>query len=151
VTIRPYEPEWSDAVRLAHNEAFARHWGFQPWTAQAWEQWETGHRDFHPEWSFVAFDRLGIAGYLLSAGYEADWAADGFTQGWTNKLGVRPDRRKQGLAAALLGRAMNAYREAGMQYAGLDVDAENTTNAVSLYTKLGYEVRHTTATWLLDL
>lgn len=151
LTIRPYEPAWSEHVRRAHNEAFAQHWNFQPWTTEAWQQWETGHRDFRPEWSFVAFDRLGVAGYLMSAGYQEDWAVDGFTQGWTNKLGVRPDRRRQGLAAALLTRAMQAYRESGMQYAGLDVDAENTTNAVSLYTSLGYVVRHTSAMWTLAL
>jgi ribosomal protein S18 acetylase RimI-like enzyme len=46
---------------------------------------------------------------------------------------------------------MRAYQESGMQYAGLDVDAENTTNAVSLYTKLGYEVRHTSATWMFEV
>ena len=151
LTVRPYEPAWSEQVRRAHNDAFAQHWSFQPCTTETWQQWEVGHRDFRPDWSFVAFDRLGVAGYLMSAGHQEDWAVDGFTQGWTNKLGVRPDRRRQGLAAALLTRAMHAYRESGMQFAGLDVDAENTTNAVALYTGLGYEVRHTTAMWTLPL
>lgn len=151
VPVRPYEQAWSESVRLAHNEAFAQHWGVQPWSVETWQQWETGHRDFRPEWSFVAHDRLGVAGYLMSAGHQADWAADGFTQGWTSKIGVRPDRRRQGLGAALLVTAMSAYRDSGMQYAGLDVDAENTTNAVSLYTRLGYVVRHTTPQWVKDL
>lgn len=151
VTVHPYRAEWSDLVRSAHNEAFADHWGIQPWTPEAWDQWETGHRDFRADWSFVAFDRLGVAGYVMSAGYEADWEADGFTQGWTSKLGVRPDRRRRGLGAALLATAMAAYRRGGMQFAGLDVDAENTSGAVGLYTGLGYEVHRTVRQWALPL
>jgi mycothiol synthase len=151
VTIRPYDDAWSESVRQAHNQAFEDHWGFQPWTTEAWAQWETGHRDFRADWSFVAHDRLGVAAYLLSAGYPAEWAADGFTQGWTSKLGVRPDRRRQGLGRALLVTAMNAYHQGGMDYAGLDVDAENTSNAVALYTGLGYELRLTVGQWALEL
>ena len=34
---------------------------------------------------------------------------------------------------------MRAFRNAGMKYAGLGVDAENTTGAIGLYEQLGFE------------
>jgi GNAT superfamily N-acetyltransferase len=84
-----YRPELDERIRLAHNEAFADHWGFQPWTSQAWSHWATGHRDFRTDCSFVVLDGDEVAGYALSATYPGDWEPAGFTQGWTSKLGVR--------------------------------------------------------------
>jgi mycothiol synthase len=143
-------PGVDDAVRLAHNEAFVDHWGFQPWSAETWTQWETGQRDFRGEWSFVAFDGSEVAGYALSAGFEAEWKATGETQGWTSKLGVREQWRGTGLAKALLAHSMQAFRAGGMQYAGLDVDSDNPTGAYGLYESLGYTLRHRATHWTKD-
>ena len=151
----PWSAEIDDALRLAHNEAFTDHWGFQPWDGPTWQQWESGHRDFRGDWSFAVLDvgvgggeagRAGdeIAAYTLSAGYVSDWEGQGFTEGWTSKLGVRRPWRGRGLAKVLLARSMAAFAASGMQYAGLDVDSANPTGAVALYTGLGYAVRHRT-------
>ena len=147
----PWSAELDDAIRLAHNEAFTDHWGFQPWDAETWRQWESGHRDFRGDWSFAVLDGDEVAAYALSAGYENDWAAQGFTEGWTGKLGVRRPWRGRGLAKALLAASMRAFRDAGMRYAGLDVDSANPTGAVALYTGLGYTVRHRTVQFLKPL
>lgn len=146
------DPALDDAVRLAHNEAFVDHWGFQPWSADTWAQWETGHRWFRGEWSFVALATDGqVAGYALSSGFEPEWKELGWTQGWTAKLGVREAWRGTGLAKALLARSMQAFKEGGMQYAGLDVDSDNPTGAYGLYESLGYELRHRATHWTKDL
>ena len=147
----PWSAELDEAIRLAHNEAFTDHWGFQPWTEETWRQWESGHRDFRGDWSFVVLDGDEVAGYALSAGYVNDWAAQGFTEGWTGKLGVRRPWRGRGLAKALLAASMAAFRDAGLQYAGLDVDSANPNGAVALYTGLGYTVRHRTVQYLKPL
>jgi mycothiol synthase len=147
----PWSAELDDAFRLAHNEAFTDHWAFQPWDRDTWLQWESGHRDFRGDWSFAVLDGDEVAAYALSAGYATDWAAQGFTEGWTGKLGVRRPWRGRGLAKTLLAASMHAFRDAGMQYAGLDVDSENPTGAVALYTGLGYRVRHRTIRFHKDL
>jgi ribosomal protein S18 acetylase RimI-like enzyme len=146
------DPGVDDRLRLAHNEAFEHHWGFQPWSADTWQQWETGQRDFRGDWSFLALTEDDeIAGYALSAGFRTEWEIVGYRQGWTSKLGVRAPWRGIGLAKALLSASMQAFAEDGMQYAGLDVDSDNPTGAVGLYNALGYEVRHRAAHWTKDL
>ena len=69
----PWSTELDEQVRLAHNEAFADHWGSEPRTAQEWAQ---GRSMFAPTWSFAAIDEATgeVAGYLMSARYEQDWA-----------------------------------------------------------------------------
>jgi mycothiol synthase len=145
------DPGLNDRLRLAHNEAFEHHWGFQPWSAETWQRWETGQRDFRGDWSFVALDGDEIAGYALSAGFRTEWEIIGYTQGWTSKLGVRDRWRGIGLAKALLSASMQAFAADGMEYAGLDVDSDNPTGAVGLYNALGYQVQHRAAHWTKDM
>ncbi len=132
----PFTAELDEAVRVAHNEAFADHWGSEPLTVEAW-----AHHDAHfaPAWSFVALTAGDeVAGYLLSGRYAQDWAALGYTCGYTDLLGVRRPWRGRGLAASLLTAAMEVYRADGMAYAALRVDTANPTGAVGLYERLGY-------------
>jgi mycothiol synthase len=46
VTVTPYAAERDEAVRQAHREAFAGHWGETPPDRQRWERWYTGSRAF---------------------------------------------------------------------------------------------------------
>jgi len=141
--IAPWHDGLDETVRLAHNEAFADHWGSEPFSAEVW-----AHQDAHftPGWSFVALDVSGaepeVAGYLLSGRYPQDWAALGYTCGYADVVGVRPAWRRQGVAAALLVTAMAAYRAADMEYACLRVDTGNPTGALDLYERLGYQATH---------
>jgi len=141
--IAAWDEALDEPVRLAHNEAFADHWGSEPVSAEAW-----AHQDAHftPGWSFVALDvsgaEPGVAGYLLSGRYPQDWAALGYTCGYADVVGVRRVWRKQGVAAALLVTAMAAYRAADMEYACLRVDTANPTGALGLYERLGYQATH---------
>ncbi len=147
---RPWTEDLDEAVRLAHNEAFAGHWGSQPRDAEAWQQWGIGHSHARRDWSFVVLDptreedgRPAVAAYTLSNAYTQDWEAQGYTQGWTGLLGVRPAWRGRRLAPALLAAAMRAFAADGMQKAGLDVDTGNASGALRLYEGMGYRVEHT--------
>lgn len=149
VRIVPYRDQADEAVRAAHNEAWIDHWGFAPRTAERWRAWVSGHRNFRPEWSRMALAGPDeVAGYVVNFGFDQDWDAQGYTEGWTMLLGVRRAWRGRGVAANLLAASVAAYREAGLGYAGLDVDTENPTGALQLYLKLGYLPRRRTV--LLD-
>lgn len=155
--VAPWTDDLDEAVRLAHNEAFANHWGSQPRDAEAWKTWTIEHRTFRRDWSRVVLDptqpedgRPAVAGYLSSHAYSQDWEAKGYTQGWVALVGVRPTWRGRGLAPALLAAAMRAYAASGIDSAGLDVDTGNATGALNLYTGMGFSVEHTSVAWALE-
>ncbi|WP_203691986.1 GNAT family N-acetyltransferase, partial [Streptomyces sp. SID12488] len=103
----PWAPELDDAVRVAHNEVFADHWGSEPRTP---EQWARSKAMFAPTWSFVALDDAGeVVGYAVSGRYEEDWPAAGYPSGYTELLGVRRAWRGRRVAVALLTAVMRAY------------------------------------------
>ncbi|QDB79443.1 GNAT family N-acetyltransferase [Georgenia sp. 311] len=144
ISVEPWDAALEDAVRRAHNDAFAGQWGAELHTPETWMQ---GRTYFAPSWSFVALDRTSdrarVAGYLISGRYEGDWAAQGWTEGYTELLGVREEWRGMRVATALLVTAMRAYAADGMQYAGLGVDSPEPGGDFGLFGNLGYEpTRH---------
>jgi ribosomal protein S18 acetylase RimI-like enzyme len=151
VCLVPFDPGLDERIRVAHNEAFAEHWGFQPWTPGMWQEWATGHRNFRPDWSFAVLAGAEVVGYALSAAYEQDWATQGWTEGWTSRIGVLQGWRGHGVATALLAASLHAFAAGGMQFAGLEVDSKNPSGAVALYTGLGYEIRRRSCCWTKDL
>lgn len=138
LVVEPYDPGRAEAVRLAHNEAFADHWGSEPQTAEIWNREFVGDPFFRPGLSFVILDGEQIAGYTVNYVAEADWEATGVREGWVGQLGVRRPWRKRGLATALLVRSMEAFRAAGLEAATLGVDAENPTGALGIYERVGF-------------
>lgn len=154
VTIQRYTPDMSEQVRITHNEAFVPdHWGSNPMDREPWDIDFVGSDHFRPGWSFVAVDDSTgqIAGYAMSAAYEEEWAAHGFSQGWTETIAVRREYRGRGVAQGLLAASMSTFKEAGMQYAALGVDSDNPTGAVGLYTKLGYRPGRTFVLYTKEL
>jgi ribosomal protein S18 acetylase RimI-like enzyme len=149
VRIEPFDHRYDEAVRAAHNDAWTDHWGYSPRTAEGWRAWVSGHRNFRADWSRLALTGQGdIAGYVINFGFDQDWPAQGFTEGYTMLVGVRRPWRGRGVAANLLADSMSAFRDAGLEYAGLDVDSDNPTGALQLYLRLGYVSRRRTV--LLD-
>lgn len=143
VRLTPWTADLDEQVRVAHNEAFADHWGCAPQSITSWAQHESA---FAPQWSWVAVSTTGpgtqVVGYLMSARFEQDWAALGYTCGFTDAVGVRGPWRGRGVASALLVAAMTSYRDAGLEYACLRVDTANPSGAGDLYAALGYEPTH---------
>src|SRR5262249_7010286 len=119
----PFQLAHSEATRLAHNEAFADHWGFTPTSVEDWRRWGIGQRAFRPGVSFLLLDGAEVAGYLLSYEYEAERAATGVREAHVGVLGTRrPWRggggRPAGVAAAGGGGAGGAGRRPGAARAG---------------------------------
>lgn len=140
VRIVPYETADGEAVRLAHNDAFADHWSSDPVSSDDWERDFVGDPHFRADLSFVAFAGDEVAGYSVNYCSEADWAAGDVRDAWIGQLGVRRAWRGRGLATALVVRSMATFRAAGMDAASLGVDTENPTGAVALYERVGFVV-----------
>jgi len=106
-----------------------------------------------PDLSGVVVERSSgdVAGYQLDS-HDAGAAAErGFKEGYTDLFGVRPRFRGRRSAKALLADAMRRFAAAGMDKASLDVDAENPTGAMALYTKMGYAPVNRSMAWAKEL
>ena len=138
LTLTTYQPEFDEALRLAHNEAFSDHWQYEPASAVDWQKFFIGHTAFRPDLTFVILDGKEIAAYSLNRVDADENARQGFTTGWVGSLGTRRSWRKRGLAAFLLTQSFRAFQAEGLAFATLGVDAENPTGALGLYERLGF-------------
>lgn len=138
IRVTPFEQTLSESTRQAHNEAFSEHYGTQPIGRELWAE-QMANTVARPQWSWVAVDNHDrVVGYSLNVAYTATWEGD-FTEGWTDRLGVRRAWRGKGIARALLLRSLETFRSAGLAGGGLGVDSENGTGAVDLYRSIGYQ------------
>lgn len=140
VRIVPYASALSEAVHRARDEAFGDHWGSQPMSDEQWEAFLGG--TFRADLSFVALaagaEGDEVAGFVLSQVNEEDWTAQGFSGAYVAALGTTRAHRGRRIAPALLSRTLGACAEHGWERVTLDVDAENPTGALGLYTRLGF-------------
>lgn len=145
VTLRA---ELSESVRLAHNDAFRDHWGSEPRDEEAWG-FTVNDPQARPDLSGVVLDRATglVAGYQLASHDPEGAASRGFSEGYTELLGVRRQFRGRGVARALLADAMRRFAAAGLEVASLDVDSENQTGALALYEKMGYSAVNRSLAW----
>ncbi|MBP2217307.1 GNAT family N-acetyltransferase [Arthrobacter sp. CAN_C5] len=141
--IATFSEELSEAVRLAHNEAFQDHWGSEPRDQESWRYTVT-HPEFKPDWSLAVVDEETgeVAAYQLVSFDPGSKDILGYTEAYTDLLGVRRNWRGLRLAPALLVEAMRRFAADGIENAGLGVDTENPSGALGLYERLGYEPTH---------
>jgi ribosomal protein S18 acetylase RimI-like enzyme len=134
--------EWTadldDEVLSARNDSFRDHWGSQSVTQENWTSYATGphtRRDL----SVLAVTPEGeVAGFVTTSVTEDDWPGQGFSSGYIGLVGVRRAWRGKGIAPSLLGSAMTAMKQVGLEKAVLDVDAENPSGALGLYEAVGF-------------
>ncbi|MBA3372379.1 MAG: GNAT family N-acetyltransferase [Actinomycetota bacterium] len=138
ISIRPWSPDDDETTRIAHNLAFAGHWGTTSVEAQAWRHSYTGAGHFRPDLSLLAYDGEQLAGYCLGSHYLQDTACKGYSEGWIDRLGTLPAFRRRGVGTALLGAALGAIADAGLDVASLMVDTGNASGALALYERLGF-------------
>ncbi|MDR6417161.1 GNAT family N-acetyltransferase [Pseudarthrobacter sulfonivorans] len=141
-------PELHEQVRRAHNASFLDHWGSEPRDEESWS-FTVNNPQARPDLSAVVLDGATgeVAGYQL-ASHDPDIAVQrGYREGYTELLGVRREYRGRGIAQALLADAMRRFTGAGMDVASLDVDSENPTGALALYTKMGYCAVNRSMAW----
>lgn len=140
-----------DEVRRAHNVAFRDHYGSTERDPASWKQWFTGSRNFRAEDSYLVLagpePDAPVAAYLLTYFYDADQAATGKRQAHIGQLGTLPLYRGRGAGTALLAHALPAFRDAGYDLSGLDVDSANGSGALGLYQRLGFAVTHSVTSW----
>ena len=137
----------SDDAELfaSFREAFADHWG----NTQVEEaQWWSENRDapsagFDPSlWVVVPVVKT-ITGFSICR----ERKGDGETGGWISLVGVRPPWRGRGLGEALLLNSLHEFKRRGHRRAALNVDVDNTTGALRLYTKIGMEPTPAFTVW----
>ena len=129
----------------AFGDAFADHWGNdQTDPGDWWEELRDGaSAGFDPSLWFLAFERRAIVGFSICREREVD----GETIGWISVLGVRPAWRGRGLGEQLLEHSLNMLHERGLRRAALNVDTQNVTSALRLYTKLGMQPKPSFTVW----
>jgi ribosomal protein S18 acetylase RimI-like enzyme len=80
----------------------------------------------------------------------AEIARTGRKIGVTEDIWVLPEWRRQGVASAMIARALTYLRDKGMEAATLSVAAPNE-RALRLYTRLGYRIVSESRILSLDL
>lgn len=147
-----FGPELHEPVRQAHNEAFRDHWGSEPRDEEGWG-FVVNDPQARPDLSAVVVEQESgkVAGYQIASHDAGNAAVRGFREGYTDLLGVRREFRGRGIARALLADAMKRFAAAGMDKASLDVDSENPTGALALYTRMGYTVVNRSMAWDKEL
>lgn len=142
--VEPVTASWYEPLRVAHNDAFAEHYGSSERSPETWAHWFMAPSHFKPDLSLVALDGEAVAAYLLTHFYPADAAATGRRTAWVGQLGTLRPYRKRGLGTLLLTRGLATFHEAGYDACELGVDTENATGALGLYERIGFvSVRRT--------
>jgi mycothiol synthase len=136
--VAPFEAARSEQVRSARNAAFADHWGSQPTSREGWES-TIGLPSFRPDLCRVAWNGDEVAGFVIVEVNEDDWERQGARSGYIGLVGTVREHRGRGLASALLADVLRGLRDAQLELAVLDVDTDNPTGALGVYTRLGFE------------
>lgn len=135
--VRPWSPSAEADALAVRNAAFADHWGSQPIEADAWRSYNAGEF-FEADTSWVAYDGSTPVAYVKSAKYPHDFDDRGRTESWIEGVGTVQSHRGNGIASALITRALLGFRADNMEYACLGVDSENPTGANQTYERLGF-------------
>jgi mycothiol synthase len=150
VRLVDWDPTRGPEVHRMVDLAFHDHWGHADRTEEMWEE-HVGSHAFRAAWSVLALDEEtgDVVGSAVNCAWEQDWTAQGYTEGYTDELAVARTHRGRGIASALLTESMRRFAAAGLDAAGLGVDADNPSGALRLYEGLGY--RQTAATCVHQL
>ena len=150
VRLVDWDPARGPEVHRFVDLAFRDHWGHVDRTEEMWGE-HVGSHAFRPAWSVLAIDETSgaVVGSAVNCAWEQDWEAQGYTEGYTDELAVAATHRGRGIASALLAESMRRFAAAGLDAAGLGVDADNASGALRLYEGLGY--RQTAATCVHQL
>jgi mycothiol synthase len=119
----------------AFRAAFADHWGNTEVDEAKWwdENRDAPNAGFDPTLWVVVQEGATIAGFSICREREDE----GETIGWISLVGVQPPWRGRGLGEALLVHSLHTFHSRGRRRAALNVDVDNTTGALRLYTKVG--------------
>lgn len=137
--IRPVKEEHIWKIFRAADEAFEDHWGYRPLTDKEYEGWMKDP-NFHPELWKVAWDGDQVAGSVQNFYIPEENQAFNRMRGYTEGISTRRSWRRRGLASALIVESMRMFKEMGMTETAHGVDAQNTSGALRIYQRLGYQI-----------
>jgi mycothiol synthase len=136
----PPEPSWPARVDVRAldesadlRQVYDAEQAIFPERPQSFEEWLHDYDGFDPSLWFLVEDANGIAGFALCL----PQLAEDPEAGYVSELGVRPDRRGEGLGLALLQHTFAEFHGRGKERASLHVDVDNLTGALRLYTRAG--------------
>ena len=136
--IRPVEKDHIWQIFDAAEEAFQDHWGYRPLSEEEYAGW-MNDPNFRPELWKVAWDGDQVAGSVQNFYNPEENQAFNRKRGYTEGISTRRPWRQRGLASALIVESMRMFKEMGMTETSHGVDAQNTSGAVRLYHRLGYQ------------
>jgi mycothiol synthase len=137
ITVEPYSEKWLTALVEAEHDAFSQHWGAHRTgiTAQQVRNRIAEILNFDARDFWLACDGAKVAAFVLAQPSPLNGSPD---DAWLWHVGTRYAYQRQGIARALLHRALARLQQQGYLRAGLHVDAENPS-AVALYASAGME------------
>lgn len=136
---RPFAVERdARAVYEAEQDIFRDNWGYMDIPYEVWTHLRLGEA-IDPALWLVAVTGESIAGLCLAR----PWGSERPGAAWIDTVGVREAWRGRGLARAMLAEMFGRLRASGFAEVELEVDAENTSNAVALYERVGMSARKT--------
>jgi len=133
VAVRSVREGEEPLVHALIEEAFADANDFRPTPYDEWEAWVLEPSRVDRDLWFAALDDDGLVAVAVCEHERAGETG----LGWIESLAVRRAWRRRGLGRALLLHAFRELHARGRTAAGLSVDAENPTGAVSLYESVG--------------
>lgn len=139
--VRPVEPGHYRAIFDAHMEALRDHWGYAAPDPEDFELWKRG-RTFQPHLWQVAWHVATnqVAGQVKPWIDSEQNATLNRKRGFTEFISVGKPWRRQGLARALVARALHAQKAVGMTESALGVDGESVFSAARLYEACGFHI-----------
>jgi ribosomal protein S18 acetylase RimI-like enzyme len=127
-----WEPDRTHEFFAAYNASFRDRPGFPHWIEEQWVAWVSADPAFRPDLSRVAIAQGQPVGFITNEQESAQI-------GYIIQVGVHPDWRRQGLAAALMARSLQAWQAEGKEAVMLHVNVNNP-GAIRLYQKLGFTI-----------
>jgi mycothiol synthase len=139
IEVRPvdkgnYRAVW-DAAKEAHRDE--RDYSDERWSDVSYGLFTKSGR-FTPELFQIAWAGDEVVGGVHNFIDEEENALLNRAWGHTETIFVRRPWRKRGIARALIAKSLRLLKERGLEFATLDVDAENPSGALRLYTSVGY-------------
>jgi mycothiol synthase len=145
IRLRTFVPERDlETVWRVDNTAFRDHWNATDSTLEEFQHW-LDKPYIRPDLWFLAEDEASgkVVGLGLNVIDPEHIARTGRQEGYIDTVAVLRAYRRRGLGSALLAKCLHALKEAGMDSAALDADAENPTGAIRIYERAGFRVRKT--------